>query len=78
MGFLPFLHLGGPIFKGRPKASYFQSVADKIRNKLAAWKASLLSIAGRVKLVNSVIHIMLLYSFRIYSWPLSLIQEIET
>ncbi|KAI5447197.1 hypothetical protein KIW84_014883 [Lathyrus oleraceus] len=41
---------GGPIFKGRPKASYFQSVADKIRNKLAAWKASLLSIAGRVKL----------------------------
>ncbi|CAK8544840.1 unnamed protein product [Lathyrus sativus] len=78
MGFLRFLYLGAHIFKGRPKASYFQPVVDKIRIKLAAGKASLLSIAGRVQLVNSVIHNMLLYSFRIYSWPVSLINQIET
>ena len=73
MEFLPFLYLGVPIFKGRPKAFYFQPVADKIRINLVALKASLLSIVGRVQLVNLVIHHMLLYSIRIYSRHVSLI-----
>jgi hypothetical protein len=51
IGSLPFNYLGVPIFKGKPKASYLQPIADKIKLKLSAWKASLLSIAGRVQLV---------------------------
>jgi hypothetical protein len=56
VGALPFNYLGVPIFKGKPKSSYLQPVADKIASKLIAWKASLLSMAGRVQLVKSVIH----------------------
>jgi hypothetical protein len=48
VGSLPFNYLGVPIFKGKPKACYLQPIADKIKNKLSSWKASLLSIAGRV------------------------------
>jgi len=48
IGFMPFTYLGGPIFKGRPKCIYFQPIADKVKLKLAAWKASLLSITSRV------------------------------
>jgi hypothetical protein len=77
IGVLPFIYLGVPIFKGKPKAIYFQPIADKIKSKLAAWKASLLSIAGRVQLVKSVIHSMLIYSISIYSWPISLLKEVE-
>jgi hypothetical protein len=51
IGSLTFNYLGVPIFKGKPKASYLQPIADKIKLKLSAWKASLLSIAGRVQLV---------------------------
>ncbi|XP_058783502.1 uncharacterized protein LOC131658194 [Vicia villosa] len=76
-GQLPFYYLGVPIFKGRPKAIYFQPLADKIKAKLAAWKASLLSIAGRVQLVMSVIQSMTVYSIMVYSWPISLIKIIE-
>ncbi|CAJ2672049.1 unnamed protein product [Trifolium pratense] len=61
IGTLPFNYLGVPIFKGKPKASYLQPIADKIKLKLSAWKASLLSIAGRVQLVRSVIQSMLTY-----------------
>ncbi|PNX87320.1 ribonuclease H, partial [Trifolium pratense] len=32
---------------GKPKAIYFQPLVDKIKTKLASWKASLLSYAGR-------------------------------
>jgi hypothetical protein len=66
-----------PIFKGKPKITYLQPIADKIKLKLSAWKASLLSIAGRVELVRSVILSMLTYSNSIYSWPVSLLKKIE-
>ncbi|MCI30513.1 RNA-directed DNA polymerase (Reverse transcriptase), partial [Trifolium medium] len=55
VGVLPFNYLGVPIFKGKPKARHFTPIADRIKAKLSAWKASLLSIAGRVQLVKSVI-----------------------
>lgn len=77
LGSLPFTYLGAPIFKGRPKTYYFQPIADKIKLKLAAWKESLLSIAGRVQLVKSVVQSMLIYTISVYSWPISLLREIE-
>ncbi|PNX83757.1 ribonuclease H, partial [Trifolium pratense] len=74
VGCLPFTYLGVPIFKGRPKASYFYPIADKIKVKLSAWKASLLSIAGRVQLVKSVIQSMAINSITIYSWPSAILK----
>jgi hypothetical protein len=50
VGSLSFNYLGVPIFKGKPKARYFYLIADKIKAKLGAWKAFILSIAGRVQL----------------------------
>ncbi|GAU47353.1 hypothetical protein TSUD_190190 [Trifolium subterraneum] len=78
VGSLPFNYLGIPIFKGRPKARYFYPIADRIKAKLSAWKASFLSIAGRAQLVKSVIQSMLVYSISVYSWPISLLKSIET
>jgi len=77
IGTLPFSYLGVPIFKGKPKAIYFQAIADRVKLKLAAWKASLLSIAGRVQLVKSTIQSMFLHPMSIYSRPVSLLREIE-
>lgn len=77
VGTLPFNYLGVPIFKGRPKACYLQPIADKVKSKLSAWKASLLSIAGRVQLVKSVVTSMLTHTFAIYSWPISLLKDME-
>jgi len=76
-GSLPFNYLGVPIFKGKPKRSHLQGIADNIKSKFCAWKSSLLSIAGRVLLVKSVIQGMLIHSLSIYSWPTALLKEIE-
>ncbi|XP_058734177.1 uncharacterized protein LOC131605902 [Vicia villosa] len=73
----PFIYLGVPIFVGRPKVSYFNPIADNIRLKLAAWKARSLTMAGRVQLVKSVIHSMLVHCMSIYNWPGSLIKNLE-
>jgi len=69
--------LGVPIFRGKLKVIHLQPVADKIVMKLSAWKASLLSMAIRVQLVRFVIQSMLTYSISLYSWPVSLIKELE-
>jgi hypothetical protein len=70
-------NLGVPIFKGKPKAIYFQPLVDKIKIKLASWKASLLSYPGRCKVIKSVVQSMMIYSISIYSWHVSLIKELE-
>jgi hypothetical protein len=77
LGALPFNYLGVPIFKGKPKVIHLQPIADRIKLKLSAWKASLLSIAGRVQLVRSVMQSMLIYSISIYSWPVTLLKDME-
>ncbi|KAI5393298.1 hypothetical protein KIW84_060425 [Lathyrus oleraceus] len=41
--FIPFIYLGVPLFKGKPKRAFLQPIVDIIINKLASWKGSLLS-----------------------------------
>ncbi|XP_055962061.1 uncharacterized protein LOC130015619 [Mercurialis annua] len=72
-GSLPFCYLGVPLFRGAPKRCYFQALADKILSRFGKWKGKLLSMAGRVTLVNSVIRGSFIHSFSIYKWPKSLI-----
>jgi hypothetical protein len=74
-GTIPFTYLGCPIFVGKPRAIQFQAMADRIKVKLATWKGSLLSIMGRVQLVRSVIHGMLVYSFHVYWWPNNMLKN---
>lgn len=74
---LPFIYLGVPLFKGKPKKIHLQPIADKIKSKLSSWKGSILSIMGIVELVKSVIFSMLVYSFRVYSWPSNLLNLVD-
>jgi len=77
IGSIPFNYLGVPIFNGKPKVCHLQSIIDKIKLKLSNWKASLLSMAGRVQLVRSVVQSMLSYNISIYSWHVSLLKDLE-
>ena len=76
-GSLPFMYLGVPVFQGRPRMRYFQSIADKVRNKLSSWKGRLLSQAARGQLISSVIQGILVYSFQIYEWPSTLLKKVQ-
>ncbi|XP_058783393.1 uncharacterized protein LOC131658076 [Vicia villosa] len=73
--FPPFICLGVPIFTGKPKAKHFNFLADNIKIKLATWKAKLLSMAGRVMMVKTVIHSMMVHCITIYNWPTSIIKS---
>lgn len=76
-GKLPFTYLGAPIFKYVIKGIYFKKAVDRISSKLTSWKGMLLFIAGRLKLVKSVVRSMMLCTMLIYHWPKPLLHMIE-
>ncbi|XP_042484214.1 uncharacterized protein LOC122064565 [Macadamia integrifolia] len=51
----PTRYLGVEIFKGRVKKESLIPILDKVKGRLAGWKGKILSMAGRVELVRSVI-----------------------
>ncbi|XP_042521331.1 uncharacterized protein LOC122094799 [Macadamia integrifolia] len=73
----PTKYLGVQIFQSRVKREPLFPVMDKIKAKLAGWKGKLLSMAGRVELVKSVISGMPLHNFSIYWWPATMIKCLE-
>ncbi|XP_042487646.1 uncharacterized protein LOC122067871 [Macadamia integrifolia] len=70
-------YLGVEIFQSRVKRDPLLPVMDKIKAKLAGLKGKLLSMAGRVELVKSVISRMSLHNFSVYWWPTPLIMNLE-
>lgn len=63
---------------GSPRRVHLQRLADRVKSKLVGWKGKLLSMAGRVQLVHSVFQAMLLHSFAVYKWPVSLLNSLMT
>lgn len=76
-GSLPFTYLGVPIFLGKLRRVYLQPIADRIKSKLSSWKGSTLTVMGRVQLVKSMIQGILVYSFHVYMWPISLLKDLD-
>lgn len=76
-GSAPFTYLGVPIFRGKPRTSHFQFIVDMFRLRFSSWKGSILSMAGRLQLIKSVMSSMLVHSFQIYEWPISLLRRLE-
>ncbi|XP_043725602.1 uncharacterized protein LOC122672168 [Telopea speciosissima] len=73
----PTRYLGMDISKGRVRKNMLLPVLDKVHNRLAGWKGKLLSMAGRVELVKSVVSNMPIHSFLVYWWPSSMIVTLE-
>ncbi|KAK2638786.1 hypothetical protein Ddye_026581 [Dipteronia dyeriana] len=77
IGRLPFSYLGVPLFRGKPKKSVLQPIADKILSKFANWKEKALSLAGRTTLIKLVITGSFVHSFMIYKCPSSLLRLVN-
>ncbi|KAM2653782.1 hypothetical protein EV2_025374 [Malus domestica] len=77
LGDLPFIYLGVPHFRGRPKRVYFQSLADRVRQRMSQWQGLSLSMAGRVALIKSVVISMLSHGFSVYRWPSTVLVQVR-
>ena len=56
----------------------FQDLIDKISSKLQGWKAKLLSQAGRLTLINSVLTSIPIYTFSVYKIPETVCKRLDS
>ncbi|KAJ4763210.1 RNA-directed DNA polymerase (reverse transcriptase)-related family protein [Rhynchospora pubera] len=82
--FLFFLFEGQRIFRWRlpltskkPNKECFQPLLDKLEKKLATWKGTLLTRAGRLQLITSVLSAIPVYHMSCFCLPKWVIDRIE-
>ena len=76
-GLLQFTYLGLPVGASMRKPHHWAVVIDKMKNKLAMWKAKLLSIGGRRTLVKAVLGSISLYFFSLFRALVSVLKLLE-
>ncbi|KAH9665893.1 putative reverse transcriptase/RNA-dependent DNA polymerase [Citrus sinensis] len=70
-------YLGLPSCIGRNKRAVFQSIRDKVWQKLQVWNIRLLSRAGKEVLLKTVAQAMPNYVMNVYLLPLDLCKELK-
>ncbi|KAJ0611749.1 putative RNA-directed DNA polymerase [Helianthus annuus] len=74
---LPFKYLGLPVGANMNRISNWRTVIELFESRLSLWKASLLSIGGRLTLIKSVLQSLPLYFFSLFRAPVGVIDRLE-
>ncbi|XP_074278059.1 uncharacterized protein LOC141601664 [Silene latifolia] len=76
-GTFPFRYLGIPLHSSRLTRDMYHSLIEKIKGKITHWANSLLSYAGKVQLLNSVIFGIENFWCASFILPKGVIQEMD-
>ncbi|CAL5323657.1 unnamed protein product [Camellia sinensis] len=74
---LPFKFLGLPLGANPGRKSTWKPVLDTIKTRLTGWKRRLLSFAGRLTLIKSVLSNLPIYYLSLFRMPCGVVREIE-
>ncbi|KAL7218868.1 hypothetical protein ACSBR2_012022 [Camellia fascicularis] len=70
-------YLGVPLIHGRVNRGHFSTILEKMQNRLAGWKASVLSLAGRTTLIQSVSSALPAYTMQTMDVPVKVCNDID-
>ena len=74
---LPITYLGVPLGANMKKFSSWQPIIEKIQHRLASWKASCLSRAGKLILIKAVLNNLPVYYLSMFRIPKRVAKEIN-
>lgn len=78
LGFLPVRYLGVPLSCRKLFRSDCKPLLEKITSRITSWAARLLSYAGRLQLIESVLASLYGYWCSIFLLPVHLIKAVES
>ena len=73
---LPIKYLGIPLGANMRKASSWQSVLDKVQQRLLSWKSCSLSRAGKLVMIKAVLNSLPMYYLSIFKIPKKVANDI--
>jgi hypothetical protein len=76
-GEFPIRYLGIPIHFQRLTNAEWKIVEERLQLRLSSWKAKLLSIGGRLVLINSVLSNMVLYMLSFFLLPKGVLSRLD-
>lgn len=76
-GSLPVRYLGLLLMTKRMTSNDYAPLVERIRKRVTPWTARQLSFAGRVQLINTVIHNLTNFWMSVYKLPKRCIKEID-
>ncbi|KAL0650745.1 hypothetical protein Bca4012_093436 [Brassica carinata] len=76
-GSLPVRYLGLPLLTKRMTVNDYLPLVEKVRKKMSSWRGRLLSHAGRLQLIKSVITSLANFWMAAFRLPSSCLKEIE-
>ena len=77
VGTLPVRCLGVPLLTKRMTSSDYSPLINRVKKRITSWTARQLSLAGRLQLINSVIHSITNFWMSVYRLPKQCIKEID-
>ena len=72
----PFKYLGFPLGDLMNRSTAWKPVVEKIQNRLGVWKSKILSRAGRITLIKSVLNCLPVYYMSMFKMPKIIAQKI--
>ncbi|CAK8539849.1 unnamed protein product [Lathyrus sativus] len=77
-GDLPFCYLGVPLTSKRLSTHHYMSLVDRIVSRIRHWSSKLLSYAGILQLINSIITAIAAYWMNCLPFPKHVIKTINS
>jgi hypothetical protein len=77
LGCFPISYLGIPIHHRRLTIAEWKHVEERLQKRLSSWKGKLLSLGGRLVLINSVLTNMVLYMVSFFQVPKGVLQRLD-
>jgi hypothetical protein len=75
LGAMPFRYLGIPMHHKRLSNSDWKDLLDKFQKRLSSWKIKLLSIGGRLTLLNFILSSLSLFMFSFFEVPKEVLKK---
>jgi hypothetical protein len=77
LGNFPISYLGIPIHYRRLTIAEWKHVEERLQKRLSSWKGKLLSLGGRLVLINSVLTNMVLYMVSFFQIPKGVLHRLD-
>jgi hypothetical protein len=74
---LPFRHLGIPMHHRKLRNSYWKEVEERFQKKLSGWKGKMLSVGGRLVLINSVLSNLSMFMLSFFKIPCGILERLD-